>query len=116
MTERPGKPRMTSHEMALRVHRRGLEQLLRDHPAFRRFLFDLFVEAGLFYPAYQRGDPGHTSYLAGRTSLGLEVLHMLKAVRPDILSLIEAEGNLLEQPLTKSQESPDDDLDPPHVP
>lgn len=49
--------------------------------------------------------------------MGLEVLHMLKHVRSDILSIIEREGNLLEREIKAAEQStPEDAYAPPSIP
>lgn len=101
-------PRMTNQEMALRTMRQNLGTLLDTSPAYRQFLWTLFVEAGIFYPTYSRRSPHDTSYNEGRRSVGLEMLHLLKAVRPDILSIIEREGNLLDAAPPKPREDPNE--------
>lgn len=87
--------KMTRQELTLMVQRKGLESLLNDSKAFRKFVFTLFEETHIFYPTYSHSSPYDTAFHEGRRAVGLEVLHMLKHVRPDILGLIEAEGNLL---------------------
>lgn len=87
--------RLTNQDLQIRLQNKGLGALLDTSGPFRKFVFTLFTEAGLYVPTYQRGSSHGTAYLEGRRSLGLEVLHMLKHVRPDILSVIEREGNLL---------------------
>ena len=90
------RERPTRQQLSLMVHHRGLKALLEEQPAFRKFIFTLFTDAGIFVPTYSHSSPYDTAFNAGRQSMGLEVLHMLKHVRPDILGLIEKEGNLLE--------------------
>lgn len=96
---------------------RGLKELLANNTAFRIFLWTIFDDAGIFYPTYSHGSPYDTAFREGRRAMGLEVLHLLKHVRPDILGLIEREGNLLHQeiaaakPQGDSDAIPTDDLD-----
>jgi hypothetical protein len=89
--------RITNRELQRRLMLKGIEGLLESNSAFRKFLWTLFTDAGIFYPTYSRTSPHDTAYMEGRRSLGLEVLHILKAVRPDILGLLEREGNLFEE-------------------
>jgi len=109
--------RMTRQQLALNVQRRNLQTLL-DNPAFRKFCWTILTEARIFYPTYSQGSPYDTSFNEGRRALGLEVLHMLKHVRPDILGLLEREGNLLAQEIeaAKPPESEDDDETPSTLP
>lgn len=111
------RKRLTAHDLALRVQRRGLDDLLDRSQPFKRFCWTILIEAGIFAPTYRQGSPHDTSYWEGRRALGLEVLHILKAVRPDILALLEAEGSLLtkqvqdEQQQTPGEPYADDDQD-----
>lgn len=105
--------KMTRQELTLMVQKKGLESLLNESKAFRKFIFTLFAETNIFYPTYSRASSLDTAYQEGRRSVGLEVLHMLKGVRPDILGLIEAEGNLLAEDIaavTPTDEDADADL------
>lgn len=95
--------RMTNGDLKLAVMNRNLKTLLESSQAFRQFVFALFTDARIFMPTHSRASPYDTAYYEGRRSLGLEVLHRLKHVRPDILSLIEREGNLLEQETSAAQ-------------
>lgn len=107
MAERPSRETLT-----LMVQHRGLKSLIAENRAFRRFLWTLFVDAGIFYPSYSRRSPYDTAYQEGRRAMGLEVLHMLKNLEPRILSVLEAEGNLLAQELKMAgKPSPTEELD-----
>lgn len=106
------RERPTRQQLSLGVQRKGLESLLNESKAFRVFLFELFTDASIFYPTYSRGSPHDTSYAEGRRALGLEVLHKLKYVRPDILGLIEREGNLLSQQIEALAQAAPDREDP----
>lgn len=90
------RERPTRQQLSLMVQQKGLKALIEEQPAFRKFIFTLFTDAGIFVPTYSHRSPYDTAYNAGRQSMGLEVLHLLKHVRPDILSIIEREGNLLD--------------------
>jgi hypothetical protein len=103
---------MTRDDLSRQVQRKNLATLLESSSAFRKFIFTLFTDAGIFYPTYSHRSPYDTAYNTGRQSMGLEVLHMLKHVRPDVLSLIEAEGNILANEIaavTPDTESEDED-------
>ena len=89
------RERPTRQQLSLMVQQKGLKTLIDEQPAFRKFIWTVFTEAGIFVPTYSRGSPHDTSYNEGRRALGLEVLHMLKHVQPDILAIVEREGNLL---------------------
>lgn len=99
--------RMTNRELQRALMLKGVEALLDQNSAFRKFVWTIMVEAGIFVPTYSRVSPHDTSHNEGRRALGLEVLHMLKNIRPDILGLLEREGNLFEQ-AAKPPESEDD--------
>lgn len=109
--------RLTNAEIQRRLMLKGIASLLDESAAFRKFLWTLLKDASIFYPTYSRASPYDTSYHEGRRSLGLEVLHLLKDIRPDILGLLEHEGNLFEQaakpPETEDEYAPepDDDAD-----
>lgn len=107
MTDRP-----TRSDLTMMVQHRGLKSLLTENRAFRRFLWTLFVDAGIFYPSYSRRSPYDTAYSEGRRAMGLEVLHMLKNIEPRILAVLEAEGNLLDQERkVAGKPSPTEELD-----
>jgi hypothetical protein len=95
--------------LSLAVQRRNLKNLLETSGPFRKFIWTILNEAAIFYPTYSRRSPHDTSHAEGRRALGLEVLHMLKHVRPDILSLIEREGNLLEREIEAAAISASED-------
>lgn len=105
------RERPTRQQLSIMLQNRGLKELLDSSGPFRKFIFTLFTDASIFYPTSRRS-PYDTAYWEGRRALGLEVLHLLKHVRPDILSLIEREGNLLERDLqaaeTPNPEDPDE--------
>lgn len=111
--------RMTSRELTLSVLKKNLGTLLETSPPFRQFVWTLLTDAGIFTPSHSRTSPYDTAYWEGRRSLGLEVLHMLKNVRQDILGLLERDGNYLEIQVTTQQpntqgaidEDPLDELD-----
>lgn len=98
--------RLTNAELSRQIMTRGLKDLLATNKAFRMFCLTLFNDAGIFIPTYSHGSPYDTAYREGRRAMGLEVLHLLKNVQPDILSIIEREGNLLAA--AKTPESEDD--------
>lgn len=102
--------RPTKHELALRVQAKGLDDLLTTSKVFRRFVFTTLDQAGIFATTYRQGSPDATSYLEGRRSLGLLILDSLRLARPDILAIMEREGDLLRR-LTpdQPQENPDED-------
>ncbi len=108
------RPRLTAHDLKLRVQRKGLEHLLETSQVFRQFVWTILIEAGIYMPSYRRGPTDDTLFNEGRRSLGLEVLHQLRAVRPDILSLIEREDRLIPvQPETPgAEDEPQDDPQP----
>jgi len=117
------RDRPTADELSRRVQQRNLGNLLDSSKPFRKFIWTLFVDAGIFYPTYSPRSPYDTAYREGRRAMGLEVLHMLKTVRPDVLSIVEREGNLLEQEITAAkptsedrnanlQDDADDEFDP----
>lgn len=85
---------LTAQEIQLRLFRRGLKELLDNNQTFRRFVWTIMSDAGIFHPTH-RGSPYDTSYAEGRRALGLEVLHLLKSARLDILAVVESEGDLL---------------------
>lgn len=93
--------------------------LLSPDPTFRRFCFEMMVDARIFMPTYSSGSTHGTAYYEGRRSLGLEVLHKLKHVRADVIAIIDAEGELLrveqspQQQRTPEQELDDDELPEP---
>lgn len=89
--------------------RRGLAELIEANQAFRIFLWTMFNDAGIFYPTYSHGSPYDTSFNEGRRAMGLEVLHMLKHVRPDILGIVEREGNLLHREIAAAKPHGDSD-------
>lgn len=102
---------LTKHDLRLSLQRAGLKNLLETSQPFRQFVWTIFTEARIFAPTYSRGSPHETSYQEGRRALGLEVLHILKSSRPDILALIEGEGNLTADELEgpNAAQSPEDD-------
>lgn len=106
--------RLSNKEIAAKLQAAEEADLLRD-PKFRRFLFRVLSEAGIFaLTTFQRGDPGSSAYAEGRRSLGAEILHHLKHVQPDVLALIAAEGDLLAEslkPASPGEETDDHDLD-----
>lgn len=106
MAERP-----TRQQLTLQVQARNLKTLLETSGPFRKFIWTILNEASIFYPTYSRSSSHDTSFNEGRRAVGLEVLHMLKHVRPDILALLEAEGNLLAKDIEAAKpldESEDD--------
>jgi hypothetical protein len=99
--------RLSNAELALKRESAELDALLNDQ-RFVRFTYWLFREAGIFVPTHG-ANPYDTSYREGRRALGLEVLHRLKHIRPDILALTESAGNLLAAQIPQEQGTPDDD-------
>lgn len=90
--------RMTSEDMRRRQYHRGLSELLGQSAAFRKFVWTLLTDAGIYMPTYRQGSLSAASdhaYLEGRRALGLEVLHELKHARPDLLAVLEREGELI---------------------
>lgn len=63
---------------------------LLDDGLFVRFVLRLVESAGI-YQTTQRADPYATSHAEGRRALGLEMLDMLLAARPDALVTIMQE-------------------------
>lgn len=105
------RERMSREELAHRTMLRTIGGLLETNPAFRRFLWTILRDLRIFASVYSRGSNVDTAYLVGRRDAGLEVIHLLKEVRPDILGLLEREGLLLDQdakPL--NPEDTDEDL------
>ena len=99
--------RLTSHDLRLKVRNAGLATLLDTSQPFRQFVWTILIEAGIFAPTHRQGQPDTSAYMEGRRALGLEVLHMLRAIRPDVLALLEREGSLLEK--QAQPQSPGDD-------
>src|SRR5688500_11688250 len=111
--------RLNNEDLQRRLMLKGVEALLSESPAFSKFLWTWLRDLGIFIPANPRGTAHDLAYEAGRRSAWLEVLHMLKDVRPDILGLLEREGNLLSAAIPHPREDhadlqhPDpDDFDP----
>lgn len=105
------RERPTRQQLSKMLLDKGLKDLLDNSGPFRKFLWTLFVDASIFYPTYSRRSPYDTSWNEGRRALGLEVLHRLKSVRPDILGLIEREGNLLERDIAEAEQTLNEDQD-----
>lgn len=111
-------PRLSNRDLALKLQSAGLKALLDTSPVFRKFMWTLMIEAGIFYPTYRQGSPHGTSYQEGRRALGLEILHMLKAAHEGTLGILEREGDLIAtqtgaaQPPGEDDDAEDDDLIP----
>lgn len=105
--------RPTRQQLTDMVFKRNLGTLLDTNQTFRKLIWTIMVDAGIFYPTFSRGSPHDTSYAEGRRAMGLEVLHLLKHARPSILAILEAEGNLIAQDIkaatTPSSQTPEDD-------
>lgn len=83
---------------------------LAENDTFLKFIFELWREAGMDMPSHNPANAYDTSYREGRRSLGLEVLHKLIAVRPDIRAAVDAAGH--RQLVTSNpQPSQEDDED-----
>lgn len=106
--------RLSRQELSMRLQNRNLKTLLEENPAFRRFVWTILKDAGIFYPTYSPRSPYDTAFAEGRRAMGLEVMHMLKHIRPDVLAIVEAEGNLLDAELQTTQplDEAEDDLPP----
>lgn len=90
-------PRLNNSDLQQRLMLKGVEALLNESPAFRKFLWTWMRDLGIFIPQNPRGTAHDLAYEVGRRAAGLEVLHMLKDVRPDIIGLLDREGNLMEE-------------------
>lgn len=99
------RPQLTAHDLKLRQQQAEDAQLLKN-PAFRRFVFALLRDAGIFTPA-TASTPHGTAISVGRQSLGFEVLHRLYSADPEFLPLVMREGELLK--VTAAQPPGDDD-------
>lgn len=97
------RKRLSKADITDMVMKKNLEKLLVENQTFRQFCWTLLVQASIFAPTHSPGSPYDTSYNEGRRSLGLEVLHLLRAIRPDVLTLLEREGSLLDE--AKSREA-----------
>lgn len=98
--------KLTMGDLKAQAYARDLKNLLGSSPTFRRFILTLLNDAGIYMPTYRQGSPAAASdhvYQEGRRSLGLEVLHELKGVRPDLLAILEAEGELIVADVNASQ-------------
>jgi hypothetical protein len=90
--------KLTAKDVEARQYHRGLAELLSTSATFRKFLWQLINDSGMYLPTYRQGSLAAASdhaYQEGRRALGLEVLHELKFARTDILALLEREGELI---------------------
>lgn len=107
--------RLSNAEIQARMQHKALGELLDNSQAFRKFLWTWMRDLGIFLPGYSRGSATDMAYEAGRRAAGLEVLHMLKSIRMDILAIIEREGTLLEDAAIKPSEDPYENLQDPNA-
>lgn len=108
------RPRPTRAQLTEGFLERDVRELLGS-PAFLRFIFTVIGNSGYYQLSYRRGSTHDTAYLEGRRSLGLELMTRLQKVRPDVMSLIERQGDLLAEQFKFAPETPtpeDDDETP----
>lgn len=106
--------RISREDLTRRTMMKNIASLLDNNPSFRRFLWTYLRDLGIFASVYSRGSAVDTTYLVGRRDAGLELIHMLKHIRPDVLGLLEREGSLMEtDSKPPQQEDTDADLSNP---
>lgn len=85
-------PRKGAAAIADLTYRAHLKQMVATNTTFQRFVLELFGDAGIYLPSYRQGSPNDTAFWEGRRALGLEVLHKLKNLEPNLLGILEATG------------------------
>lgn len=101
--------RLSNKDMARRIYRKGVADLLKDNKAFRQFLWTYLVNSGMFAPTAAQDNAADHSYWLGRHSLAAEMLSDLVAAEPRALALLSDQAAITA--IENSDPPPEDDND-----